>query len=57
MHQPRNKKDDSYDKLFDDIKDKSDRRQIIDEIVKTEDIFTDNNYLFDDDDTQETKNM
>ena len=35
--------------------DKGDRRQIIDDVVKTEDIFIDDNYLFDDDDTQETK--
>ena len=57
MRQPRNKKDGYYDKLFDDITDKSDRRQIIDGVVKTEDIFTDDDYLFDDDDTQETKNI
>ena len=47
-------RDDYYDKLFDDIMDKGNRRQIIDDIVKTEVIFIGDNYLFDNDDTQET---
>ena len=51
------KRDDYYDKLFDDITDEGDRRQIIDDVVKTEDIFIDDNYLFDNDDTQETKTI
>ena len=51
------KRDDYYDKLFDDITDEGDRRQIIDDVVKTEDIFVDDNYLFDNDDTQETKTI
>ena len=51
------KRDDYYEKLFDDIMDEGDRRQIIDDVVKTENIFIDDNYLFDNDDTQETKNI
>ena len=50
-------REDYYDKLFDDITDEGDRRQIIDDVVKTEDIFIDDDYLFDNDDTQETKNI
>ena len=48
------KREDYCEKLFDDITDKGDRRQIIDDVVKTEDIFIDNYYLFDDDDEQKT---
>ena len=51
------KREDYCEKLFDDITDKGDRRQIIDDVVKTEDIFIDNYYLFDDDDEQKTKNI
>ena len=34
-----------------------DRRQTIDDGIKIEDIFIDDNYLLDEDDTQETKNL
>ena len=53
MRQPQNKKDSYYDKLFDE----GDRRQIIDDTVKTKAIFIDDGYLFDDDHTQKTKNI
>ena len=49
------KREDYYDKLVDDITDKGDRRQKIDERINTEDIFIDDDCLFDDNDTQETK--
>ena len=43
------KRDYSYDKLFDNITEKGDRRQIIDGVVKTEDIFNmATTYSFDD---------
>ena len=37
--------------------DEDDRRQIMDDVVKTEDIFIDDDYLFDNEGTQETKNI
>ena len=43
--------------MFDDILNEGDRRQIIDGPINTEDIFIDDDYLFDDDDAQETKNL
>ena len=43
--------------LFDDITNECDRRQTIDDGIKIEDIFIDDNYLLDEDDTQETKNL
>ena len=51
------KREDYCEKLFDDITDKGDRRQILDDVVKTEDIFIDDYYLFDDDDEQKAKNI
>ena len=51
------KRDDYYDKLFNDIMDEDDRRQIMDDVIKTEDIFIDDDYLFDNEGTQETKNI
>ena len=51
------KRDDYCDKLFDDITGEGDTRQIIDDIVKTKDIFIDDNYFFDHDYIQETKNI
>ena len=43
--------------LFDDITNECDRRQTIDDGIKIEDIFIGDNYLLDEDDTQETKNL
>ena len=43
--------------MFDDILNEGDRGQIIDGPINTEDIFIDDDYLFDDDDAQETKNL
>ena len=55
------KTEDYYDfrclMLFDDITNECDRRQTIDDGIKIEDIFIDDNYLLDEDDTQETKNL
>ena len=51
------KRKDYYDSLFDDITNEGDRKQIIDDRIDTEDIFIDDDYLFDDDDAQETKNL
>ena len=53
----RQKKEDYYDKLFDDITDEGDKRQVIDDKPQTEDISTDDDYLFDSADEQETKNI
>ena len=50
------KKVDFYDKLFDDVKDIPDSRQIIDDAPATEDIFIDDE-LFSDTDTKDTKNL
>ena len=47
------KRDHYYDKLFN----QGDRRQILDNVVQTDDMFIDDDYLFDKDDTQETKNI
>ena len=41
--------------MFDDITAEGAKRQIIDDVVKTEDVFIDYDYLFDDDDIQKTK--
>ena len=51
------KRDNYYEKLFDDTTDEGDRRQIIDDVVKTEYIFIDGDYLFDNDNWQETKKI
>ena len=45
------KRDDYYNKLFDDITNEGDSRQTIDDGIKSEDIF------IDDDDAQETKSL
>ena len=45
-----------YDKLFDDVKDVPDSRQIIYDTPTTEDIFIDDE-LFSDADTKDTKNL
>ena len=52
----RQKKVDIYKKLFDDVEDIPDRRQEIDDIVKTEDIFIDD-HLFNDTDTKDICNL
>ena len=52
----RQKKVDYYDKLFDDIQDEPDRRQEIDDIIKTEDIFIDDN-IFSDTDPKDISNL
>ena len=52
----RQKKVDYYDKLFDDIQDELDRRQEIDDVVKTEDIFIDDG-LFSDTDPKDISNL
>ena len=57
MAATRQKKEDYYDKLFDDITDEDDRRQVIDDEPQTEDISTVDDYLFDSTDEQETKNI
>ena len=51
------KREDYDDKLFDNRTNEGDRRQAIDNGINTEDIFIDDDYLFDDDDAQETKNL
>ena len=43
--------------MFDDITNDGDRRRTIDDGAKTEDMFVADDYLFDDDDGQETKNL
>ena len=51
------KKENQYDEQFDDITNEGDRRQTKDDGINTEDIFIDDNYLFDSDNAQETKNL
>ena len=43
--------------MSDDITDDGDRWQAIDDEIETEDIFIDDNYLFDSGSEQETKNL
>ena len=52
----RQKKVNYYNKLFDDIQDEPDRRQEIDNIIKTEDVFTDED-IFSDTDTKDISNL
>ena len=57
MAPTRQKKEDYCKDLFDDITDADDRRQAIDDKIKTEDIFIDDNHLFDSGDEREAKNL
>ena len=43
--------------MFNDITNDGNMWQAIDDEIKTEDVFTDDNYLFDSGDEQETKNL
>ena len=56
MAATREKEEDYYDKLFDDIADESDKALVIDDASQTEGII-DDDYLFDSPDKQETKNI
>ena len=47
MAATRQKKEGYHKDFFDDITDDGDRWQAIDDEIKTEDIFIDDNYLFD----------
>ena len=51
------KRENYYDELFDGITNEGDRRQTIHDGINTEDIFIDDDYLFDSDDAQATKNL
>ena len=57
MAATRQKKEDYFKDLFDDITDAGDRRQAIDDEIKTEDILIDDNYLYDSSHERETKNL
>ena len=52
----RRKKVDYYDKLFDNIQDEPDRRQEIDDVIKTEDTFIDDD-IFSDMDPKDISNL
>ena len=56
MAATREKEEDYYDKLFDDIADESGKALVIDDASQTEGII-DDDYLFDSPDKQETKNI
>ena len=56
MAATREKEEDYYDKLFDDIADESDKALVIDDASQTEGII-DDDYLFDSPDKQQTKNI
>ena len=49
------KREDYFDKLFDDVTNEGDRRQAIDDGINKEDILIDDKYLLDGDHAQETK--
>ena len=56
MAATREKEEDYYDKLFDDIADESDKALVIDDASQTEGII-DDDYLFDSPDKQQAKNI
>ena len=43
--------------MFDDIQNDSGKTQVIDDVPQTEDVFIDDDYLFDSTEKQETKNI